>query len=186
MKKVHLLQTMMLMCLILLCGCMRPREIYYAEPGGKISVEGDKIYQNNELYAELRYRSSMDGQRHTGLAMYYHPYDKEEWIFPKCGWAYYVVEEKKKYSTIAEMDKLKRTAKERGYTLGTSDRLDEQKVFLMIGDKKFEPVEKSPTATAFDIQITGDGKYVYYEVKNGRDGIRKYRVRYEDCFTMNR
>ena len=203
MKKVHLLQTMMLSCLILLCGCMRPREIYYAESEGKISVEGDKIYLNNELYAELRYagsyyaelrtdRLNKENLNNTGYAIYYYPYDKEEWIFPKLGLGYYVDEEKKKYSTIAEMEEFKRTAKEQGYTLHSDvtglDFLDREKVFLLIGDKIWEPIEKSPTPTAVDIQITEDGRYVCYKVKGefGTSSYKYYRVKYGNCSTKNR
>ena len=177
---------------------MRPSEGYYPEPEGKITVQGDKIYLDNELYAELRYtgsyytelpnsRFNKDDPDYGGFAMYYYPYDKEEWIFPKEGWAYYVVEERKKYSTVAEMDKLDRTAKERGltYRLTGLDYLDSDKVYLMVGDSKFQAVEKSASPKACDIQITEDGKYVCYKIR-GNNKLRSYRVKYENCFKDNR
>ena len=194
MRNSRFLQVVMGVSLVFLGGCIRPHEVYYPDPEGKVSVVGDKIYLNNKLYAELRYEGSYYSEllndnlykdSPTGLAIYYFPYDEQEWIFPKCGWGYYVLEEKKLYSTIAEMDELDRTAKEHGYTLHSNitglDHLDTRKVYLMIGNNKFELAEKSPTPIANDICITEDGKYVCYK-SSGRNKQQSYRVKYGECF----
>ncbi len=195
MKKIRLLQVVVGLCLIFLGGCIRPREVHFPGPEGMVKLAGDKIYLNNKLYAELRYTGSYYSELRndnlykdnpTGVAIYYYPFDKEEWIFPKCGWAYFVFEEKKLYSTIAKMDELDRTARERGYTYHSNisglDHLDTDKVYLMIGSNKFESAEKSATPTANDICITEDGRYVCYK-SSGRNKRQSYRVKYGDDFS---
>ena len=174
------------LCVLLLFGCMRSTELCYPEPQGKLLIEGDKIYLNNELYAELRYRSTcFDNNLITKLVIYYHLNDREVWIFPSVGESYYVVVEKKKYSTLAEMDELDRTAKARGYTINGSDRLDSAKVYLMIGNYKYAPVEKSPSPLACNVRFSEDGRYVLYEFMHGKKGTQKYPVKYGECFERN-
>ncbi len=175
------------LCVLLLFGCMRSTELCYPEPQGKLLIEGDKIYLNNELYAELRYRSTcFDNNLITKLVIYYHLNDREEWIFPSVGESYYVVVEKKKYSTLAEMEQLEKEAKQKGYTLHSNvtglDHLDTRKVYLMIGHNKFEPVEKSPSPLACNIRFSEDGRYVLYEFMYGKKGTQKYPVKYGECF----
>ncbi len=194
MRKFKFLQVAVGVSLVFFGGCIRPHEVYYPDPEGKVSVVGDKIYLNNKLYGELRYEGSYYSELRnnnlykdnpTGLAMYYYLYDKEEWIFPKHGAGYYVVEEKKFYSTIEEMDELDRTAKARGYTINGSDRLDNAKVYLMIGNYKYAPVEKSPSPLACNVRFSDDGKYVLYEIMHGKKGTQKYPVKYGECFERN-
>ncbi|NGX53444.1 MAG: hypothetical protein K1000chlam4_00156 [Chlamydiae bacterium] len=187
--------TSICLCLLFLFGCMRSTEICYPEPQGKIIIEGDKLYLNNELYAELRYPGSyyselrnnkLHKENPVGLAIYYYPNDREEWIFPKQGLGYYIVEEKKKYSTVFEMDELDRTAKERGLTYRSfvtgEDFIDTEKVFPMIGDKIYQPTEKSPASIGYDIHFTEDGRYVCYQ-SSGRSKRQSYRVKYGEDFS---
>ncbi len=193
MKKMKGWQVMIGVVFVLLMGCLRSYEDYYPKPEGKVVVEGDKIYLNNELYAELRYRTSifdMPGD-HLAFSIYYYPYDKEEWIYPSCGQAYYVVDEKKMYSTLTAMKGFKKTAKERGYTIGDSDRLDDDKVIFMIGKHKYEGGAEGPCPLVSDIRITEDGRYVCYNIKRYILLMRRhesitpeiYRVKYgRECF----
>ncbi len=171
MKKIRLLQVVVGVSLVFLGGWVSPRETH-PSPEGTISVVCDKIYLNNKVYAELRYpRISKNKQEHTGLAIYYYPCCKEDWILPKGGMGLYLVEEDKMYSTVEDVYEEFRKIRQECW----------KPYRLFKNGKEWAPGKSTTAVTAYDIQITEDGRYVCYKIR-GSDKLQSYRVKYGEDF----
>ncbi|VEN74712.1 exported hypothetical protein [Candidatus Desulfarcum epimagneticum] len=75
------------------CAAPEPEweKVAHPIPGGELTVEGDRIFHNGRLFAELRYFIHDTDVVYykddvpevvNGFSIFYHPYGKEIWIFP--------------------------------------------------------------------------------------------------------
>lgn len=150
----HLLQKTIWICIssiFFLHGCAMANKLHPLPEAG-IKVTGDKIYHNNNPFAELRYYFSAELSKssgeaylfrshaqHRGLAIYYYNENKLIWIFPERGLEADI--KKGHYSARSQSD---------GY-LGW----------------------------VYDIKISEDGKHVYYKTPGiFLDSSHKYLVEY--------
>lgn len=146
---------------IFLAGCAMPAKVY-SLPDGDIEVHSDKIYYKDKLFAELRYLfTDKEHHKHRGLAIYYYPYDKEIWIFPEKGWS--VFEGNKEHYSVKEIEEAWNKRGIRG---------------LLFNNRRADKGE-AISAWCYDINISEDGKYVYYKTKGILyDASHKYLVEY--------
>ncbi len=186
MKTDYLFILPALVFALLLNGCMAQKSFDLQDQ--KIMIEQDKLYLDGQLYAELRYWGTIEhDQHHSAIAIYYYQDNIEEWIFPKTGIGYYVIEENRLYSTTTEMKELERTASENGLRIIDSrtgkNIFDREKIYVLAGKIKFEPYEKAaPYARVYDVQFSKDGKYVLFQQEGPWPNSRSYRVKYGECF----
>lgn len=151
--------------LVIFClsGCaMASYQKVYPLPESGVTVVGDKIYHNEKPFAELRYLAT-DKQynTHRGLAIYYYPFNKEVWIYPKGGWR--ILEGNKASYSLEEIESV-------WHTLGIRQFLIENR-----------QADKSEfiSAWCYDIRISDDGKYIYYKTQGMfYDSSHKYLVEY--------
>ena len=121
----------------------------YPLPAKSVHIEGDKIYCNGQLFAELRYFWTHEPTNsHHGLAIYYYPYDKEVWIAPKKGWSIRL--DNKEYFLIKDLERIVREFE--------GKKIDPRRGPTLL----FEPPRKEQLSVT-DIKISEDGKYVYYK-----------------------
>ncbi len=189
MKKHYLITLPAILFALLLNGCMAQRSLDLQNK--KIMIEQDKLYLNGQLYAELRYWGTIEHeQHHSAVAIYYYKDNVEEWIFPKTGIGYYIIEEDRLYSTTTEMKELEKTAGEKGLRIidprtGCSG-FNREKMYVLAGKVKFEPYEKAaPFARAYDVKFSNNGKYISFQVEGAWPNSRSYRVKYGECFDRN-
>jgi len=144
-------------CLI---GCTVANKTSFPLPEVGIYVKEDKIYNKDSLFAELRYLSKDEQTGFArGVAIFYYPYNTEEWIYPKGGWKAYKGD-KDKYS-IKEIEKEWDKKGIRGF---------------MIDNKRADKGE-AIAAWCYDVKISDDGKYVYYKTKGiFHDSSQRYNV----------
>ena len=167
--------------LFLLNGCAMATKLYPLDERN-VKVVGDKIYQGDKIFAELRYLG--DEKSAQGFSIFYYQYNEEIWIFPAEGFHIFIINENKKYSTIPEIKEwLNKKAKEKGYTIavntdrGASHMLDSKQIRYTRGDR--DVGEFKPMPSAFDIKVSSDGKYIYYRTKGVLfDSTHKYLVEY--------
>lgn len=134
----------------------------YPMPESGVTVVGDKMYHNGKPFAELRYLAT-DKQynTHRGIAIYYYPFNKEVWIFPKGGWR--IFEGGKESYTIEEIKNV-------------WDKIGIRQ--LEIGNKRADKSEFI-TAWCYGVRISDDGKYIYYKTQGMFfDSYHKYLVEY--------
>lgn len=181
MRKVIFFITVLL---ALLSGCSAPmnRNKLYPLPDSWLMVYDDKIYQDDKLFAELRYFGKLNDCWYQGLSIYYYPYNKEVWIYPKEGWHLLIVPENKKYSTISEIQtqykKILETESHDHYSYA-GGIIDTDKVCLVRGDDERDPYSYEPLPYVFNARFSEDGQYVLFN-KSGRlfDSSYKYYVEY--------
>jgi len=135
----------------LLTGCAK--EKLYPLIGNHVAVKKEKIYRDNQLFAELRCLEDIKKSACSGLSIYYYPYDKEVWIYPEKGFHLHVIAENKIYSTIPEIKKMRSEfRRQRAFSAYEYYRED-----VLRSHYKILP-------RAFKIHISDDGKYVYYKI----------------------
>jgi hypothetical protein len=141
---IHLTLTLMLVSFTVALGCEVPGSIRrYPLSKGTVTVNGDKIYEDGKLFAELRY-FTMGYKKETpmGFGIYYVPYDKEIWICPREGWR--LEWRGREYKTVHEVEKVwNESGGEAAHYVGDKD-----------------VPEKFPTVPRH-IRISKDGRYVY-------------------------
>lgn len=141
----------------------------YPLPEKSVLIEGDKIYCNGQLFAELRYFWTHEPTNsHHGLAIYYYPYNKEVWIVPKEGWSTKL--DNKEYFAISDLNRIEKEFRGKPIT--------DKGPYRLIGGNPPEK-EQLIRSRVTDIKISEDGKYVNYKT----DGMffkssHKYLVEY--------
>ncbi len=150
-------------CLIvffLFMGCTVSHNKSFLLPESDVHVMKDKIYIKDTLFAELRYLAKNEQTGFArGVALYYYPYDTEEWIYPKGGWKIYKGS-KDKY-TINEI----------------AEAWDKKGIRGFMIDNKRADKGEAIAAWCFDVRISDNGKYVFYKVKGiFSDSTYKYEV----------
>ena len=165
--------------LILLTGCAKPMDRLYPLPDRWLMVYDDKIYQEDKLFAELRYFGKLNECRYQGLSIYYYQYDKEVWIYPKGGWHLIDIPENKKYTTLSDIKKQYQKALETEHYAYVGGMLDTAKICLVRGDDKRKPYSFAPMPYVFNAHFSDDGRYVLYK-ESGMlfDSSNKYLVEY--------
>ncbi len=143
-----------------------PRERLFALPKGRITVLGNRIFNDGNVFAELRYLHPKDDFRqsseaHRGVAIYYHRYDKEVWVFPEEGWG--VSEGDRSSYSLTDVQREWDTNGPERITLGGG----------AWGDATWK------IKYCFDVEVSADGRSVHYT----EDGVlfdspRTYLVEY--------
>lgn len=131
-----------------------------------VRVENNKIYLDNELYAELRYlNDEISGNRYyRGAAIYYYPQKSEKWIFPLKGWV--LKEDNTFYNNFSDIKRL--WAKDKYSSLLINGRNITKGEFFIYG-------------FCYDINISKDGKYILYKTPGILfDSNHKYIVEYKN------
>lgn len=119
----------------------------YPLPERGIIVKENKIYSHGDLFAELFYFGTL-GQGYRGLAIYYYPYSRVIWLYPKENKLLRLrVEE---YDTLEDIKNL--SLKYKDNNIGFLE--------FFLGNLSDEEVKFT---RCFDISISADGKYVYYK-----------------------
>lgn len=156
--------------LIILCfwlfGCSNiyiTNQLKYPLPKKGITVKEDRIYHNDKLFAELRYFHLNGKQKNfheikksgvRGLAIYYYSHKKEVWISPEEGWS--VTDGKNEFHSSKDVQRI------------WNDYLSKVKISntptypLRLGGSG-PTKERIITTGAFEIDISPDGKIVYYK-----------------------
>jgi hypothetical protein len=167
--------------LALVNSCAAPTNMnkLYPLPDTWLMVYDDKIYQDGRLFAELRYFGKLNDCWYQGLSIYYYPYDKEVWIYPKEGWHLLDIPENKKYSTIPEIQAQYKRALVTDHYGYAGGLVDTEKICLVRGDGKREPRLFAPPPYVFNAHFSEDGQYVLYK-QSGLlfDSSYKYYVEY--------
>ena len=152
-----------LLCPVLL-GCSsvyQNHKVLYPLPSDGITVEGDKIYHDGKLFAELRYFFwSGDSKEFKdigeypvkGLAIYYHTHSKEVWISPKEGWS--AIEGEKEFHNTEDVQRI--------WNHYRTEVRDLRKYSLRLGGRP-PGKERIITTGAKEIRISPDGKIVQYK-----------------------
>lgn len=140
------------------CASVNHRQPTLLPKNEILTVIDDKIFQGTIPIAELRcFGKGTDSCK--GLAIFYYQLNKEIWIFPKEGWNITNLSNKKTFSTVYEINEQLRLA----MTTTFDGKLitDFTKVVLRRGKRNISDLKFYETA--FDIKISGDGKYVFFK-----------------------
>jgi hypothetical protein len=162
---------------VLFPGCqVLDGSMTYPIPAGAVTVQGDRIYHDGDLFAELRYFNLPYDKTKlycTGFSIYYYPYDKEVWIYPKQGWR--VVKDNKQYSGARDVDRIWNEYEKQVREYSGASGQAPKTVRLLLGNSS--PPKFAPTC--MDVRISADGRYVYYKAGSGLYGVPyKYLVEY--------
>lgn len=147
------MKALLALILILMGGCTATTMNAMSE--SKVTVNGDNIYRNGELYADLHYFMTYAGKNHhRGVIIHYQNDNKEIWIYPLGGWQ--ISKGDKEYHTAREVEKYWKELD------SLSDPHERQNYRLLLAGKK--PTKSDFLSTwCFDIHISEDGNYVYYK-----------------------
>lgn len=127
-------------------GCFSiPNDKTYHLESNRI-VQDSKIYQNNQLLAEVFYFGTYQNS-HRGVVIYYPQDSKSEWLYPKNGESLFV--------KCCSLDDLQTLAKYK-------DPFGSEFLKLTLGRNptKDEVIFKR----CKDVKISNDGKYIYYVI----------------------
>ncbi len=126
-----------------------------AFPQSNLMVKGDKIYQNEKLFAEIRYfMTDEKNKKHRGISIYYYQINKEVWIYPVEGWS--IRKGEKKYYSTSQVEQIWKELDSK------TDLRERQFYQLFLGAKRPDKSDFLST-WCFDVGISPDGKYVYYK-----------------------
>jgi hypothetical protein len=155
-------------CLGFGMGCTMPLGTKrYPLSGGTVTVQGDNIYEDGKLFAELRYvsvRLNPNSSKASilGFGIYYTHYDKEIWICPEKGWRV-IKEDGREYTDIRSVNKLWNEYTEEDYKYSAGARKDPPPfVYHFYGEDTEPAARKAPVVPRGKARISKDGKYVYY------------------------
>ena len=165
-----ILFTLMLF-LFIGCSALKGKQpVVYPLPSESISIKEGKIFQNDKLFAELRYFSFSEDaylnkpEATRGLAIYYVPFEKEVWISPAEGWS--VRDGDIEYHRLKDVQRIWNEYK---------NKLRDDYPLRRGGEHPSK--EDIVTAGARDIHISDDGKIVHYKIPGlFFDSSKKYYV----------
>ncbi len=184
--------VMLIIPAMISCSTMVPlaKSKKYSFLKGGIRVVKDKIYCDDTMFAELKYFQGSFEDGEQGLAIYYYPpYDREEWIYPDKGWS--VVrgriansesdQERVVYTRIEDMNRILNKDHEDIEAL-IKGKIEKREYWANAYLNKGHTTKfTSIKAVSRVVNISSDGKYVYYKTQ-GLFGMswftHKYSIEY--------